>query len=96
MLKLKLFCKLHHCIVVLLYHCKQKSCNDIENWKGVSVVMCIVPAPEHGGCQEVLRLGVDAHHARVAVGNSLAIRVFQERFPFFKYCRAKSKSSLLV
>jgi len=27
----------------------------------------------------LLRLGVDAHHARVAVGNSLAIRVFVEK-----------------
>ena len=47
-------------------------------------------------CQEVPRLGVDTHHAQVAVGNSLAIRVFQERFPYFKYCRAKSESSLLL
>jgi len=27
----------------------------------------------------VLRLGVDAHHARVAVGDSLAVRVFVEK-----------------
>ncbi len=27
----------------------------------------------------VLRLGVDAHHARVVVGNSLAIGVFREK-----------------
>jgi hypothetical protein len=27
----------------------------------------------------VLRLGVDAHHARVAVGDSLVIRVFVEK-----------------
>jgi hypothetical protein len=27
----------------------------------------------------VLRLGMDAHHARVAVGDSLAIRVFVEK-----------------
>ncbi len=27
----------------------------------------------------VLRLGVDVHHARVAVGDSLAIRVFVEK-----------------
>jgi hypothetical protein len=52
--------------------------------------------PDHGRCQEVLRLGVDAHHARVAVGDSLVTRVFRERFPYFKYCRAKSKSSLLL
>ncbi len=42
---------------------------------------------QHRGmvCQEVPRLGVDAHHAQVAVSNSLAIRVFRERFPYFKY-----------
>jgi hypothetical protein len=40
MLKLKLFCKLYCCVIVSLYCCKQKSCNDIENWKGVSVVIC--------------------------------------------------------
>ena len=33
----------------------------------------------------VLRLGVDAHHARVAVGNQLEIRGFRKRFPYFKY-----------
>ena len=27
----------------------------------------------------VLRLGVDAHHARVAVGDSLVVRVFVEK-----------------
>ena len=27
----------------------------------------------------VLRLGVDAHHARVAIGDSLVIRVFMEK-----------------
>jgi hypothetical protein len=32
----------------------------------------------------VLRLGVDAHHARVAVDNQLEIRVFRKRFPYFK------------
>ncbi len=42
----------------------------------------------------VLRLGVDAHHAQAVVGNSLGNRVFRERFPYFKYSRAKSESSL--
>ena len=35
----------------------------------------------------VLRLGVDAHHARVAVGDSLAIRVFvalEQKLTFLK------------
>ena len=45
--------------------------------------------------RRLLRLGVDGHNARVAVGNLLAIRVFRERFSYFKYCRAKSESSLL-
>ena len=48
------------------------------------------------GVRRLLRLGVDAHHARVAVGDSLAIRVFWERFPYFIYYRAKSESSLLL
>jgi hypothetical protein len=39
---------------------------------------------------------VDAHHAQVAVGDLLMIRVFRERFPYFKYCRAKNKNSLLL
>jgi hypothetical protein len=48
------------------------------------------------GIRRLLRLDVDVHHARVAVGHLLAIRIFWERFPYFKYCRAKSKSSLLL
>ena len=47
----------------------------------------------------VLRLGVDAHHARVVVGNSLAIRVFVERiciFSIFVVARSKSESSLFL
>jgi hypothetical protein len=32
------------CIIVSLYRCivvsKKESCNDIKNWKGVSVVIC--------------------------------------------------------
>jgi hypothetical protein len=34
----------------------------------------------------LLRLGVDAHHARVTVGDLLAIRVFRGKgFAYFKY-----------
>ena len=38
-------CKeLYRCIVVSMYCCivvsRKESCNDIENWKGVSVVIC--------------------------------------------------------
>jgi hypothetical protein len=34
---------------------------------------------------------------RMAVGNQLAIRVFQEGFPYFKYCRStKSESNNMV
>jgi hypothetical protein len=32
---------------------------------------------------------------RMAVGDQLVKRVFREEFPYFKYCRTKSKSSLL-
>jgi hypothetical protein len=32
--------------------------------------------------------------SRLAVGDHVTIRVFREGFPYFKYCRTKSKSSL--
>jgi hypothetical protein len=47
----------------------------------------------------VLRLGVDAHHARVTVGDLLAIRVFGENgfhILIFVVARSKSKSSLFT
>ncbi len=92
MLKLKLFCKLYCCVVVSLHCGKQKSYNDIENLEGC--LSCDLY--RRLSMVEVLRLGVNAHHARVTVGNLLAIRVFRERFPYFKYCRAKSKSLLIL
>ncbi len=52
--------------------------------------------PLSANCQEVFRLGVDMHHAQVVADNLLAIRVFRERFPYFKYFRAKSNISLLL
>ncbi len=33
---------------------------------------------------------------RMAVGDQLAIRVFREGFPYFKYCKNKGESSLLL
>ncbi len=45
----------------------------------------------------VLRLGVDVHHARVVVGDSLAIMVFVEKglhIYIFVVARRKSESSL--
>ena len=39
---------------------------------------CPSPAPVRSH-HLVLRLGVDAHHARVAIGDSLVIRVFIEK-----------------
>ncbi len=39
---------------------------------------------------------MDAHHARVAVGDSLAIRVFREKFVYFKYGKIGESYSLVV
>ena len=50
----------------------------------------------HGGCQEVLRLGVDAHHAQVVVGDLLAIRVFREGFLYFKFVELQARAHFFL